>query len=229
MDPNQSLANKKLEVEIQLLEEQLSEKRKPKSISKLEIINSWIKRWSVTILTLVSIIGGVWGLILPIKSYYDERSKALKYTLNSQMVQLVNGLKTEEEVEESIMMLQYYEMNSLDILLFKLERAGSDTLLRNNISVAVNNIYKKNHPECIEPLASNALRHLRKSYVNKTIVESPFRALMNYIYVINELECDGSDQKKLIKALNPLYEAVPQSESFNAARRKLEKIINRTS
>lgn len=194
MDTNQKLTEEKLELEIEILKVQLEEKLTPPRKSWLIKTNEWIKKWSITILTLASVIGGIWGVIIPIKSYYEEQEKKLKYDLNTQMIELVNDLSgNKREREQAIMMLQYYEMNALDILIFRLENSSNE---KKAIAEAINNIYQiKGHQKEI-------LRVLfkRTNYLYDKIVESgdiKLGPVLALVFVLDELETTPKDQKAI--------------------------------
>lgn len=226
----EELVNRKLELEIETLEKQLEEEKK----TSLELFNEWIKRWSVTILTFTSIIGGVWGLIIPIKNYYDEQSRKLKYELNGQMVRFVDQLNNDSLQDQAIMMLQYYEMNAFDILAFRLERATNQNKLRLRpaIADAMNSIYLKGHHEVIDQLLELTGRTLRKVKTRaENINESKYRAFLSYVFVLNEIESNPKDSKKIQKEATLLLDEVPESkqEEYKPLTKALESLIDEKS
>lgn len=222
-----NLVDEKIRLEIQLLREQIDEK-KNQTIEMLSTrINNWIKKWSISILTLVSVVGGIWGVIIPIKNYFEEQERKLKYSLNSQMVSLVNDLSENEEREQAIMMLQYYEMNAYDILIFKLESAGSDLTLVQAISSAINSIYQKGHEdEVLDNLLSRLQNRLDRTVNQVDVNDATLSILLNYVTVLKELETLKDDRKRIVDFSLGLKNQVPKIKSFWLLRDMLDELCS---
>ena len=153
------------------LAEEMHVKPKPKPSKP-----SWpdrIKKWSGVILTIVSVIAAIWGVIVPINGFIEEKKTMLRYELNSQMIGLVEGLDSEnpEVAERSILLLSYYERNSLPILFYKLEHVSyfdSERLVINLIQT-ISHIYESNNDSkeaTVEMIEERVADLLLKAKVN---------------------------------------------------------------
>ena len=131
-----------------------------------------IKKSSGIILTVVSVVAAIWGVIVPINGFIEEKKTMLRYELNSQMIGLVEGLdKSDAEADRSILLLSYYERNSLPILFYKLEHVSyfdSERLVINLIQT-ISHIYESNSENkkaTIEMLEERVADLLLKAKVN---------------------------------------------------------------
>ncbi len=153
------------------LAEEMNVEPKPKP-SK----TSWpdrIKKWSGVILTIVSVIAAIWGVIVPINGFIEEKKTMLRYELNSQMIGLVEGLDSDIDAvaDRSILLLSYYERNSLPILFYKLEHVSSfdSERLVINLIQTISHIYessKDSKEATIEVIEERVADLLLKAKVN---------------------------------------------------------------
>lgn len=158
-----------------------------------------IKKWTSLILSIISVAAAIWGLLIPINSYIQERKKMLKYDLNNHMVELMPALDSTDPAvsDRSILLLSYYERNSLPILFYKLERSSyfHNQNLVNNITQVIANIYVTNKKETNELLKDNLAVQLDKLAKSKQIDNYIQFAIYNLFFVIEHLPLSKRDIK----------------------------------
>lgn len=125
----EQLQKEKLQGEIDILQARLAQEypdgKPPGFFDKLA---DFARKWSAFILGSVTLISAIFGVFVPLSEYLDESRKALEYDLNENMIGFVKDLDSDSAdlANRGIMMLSYYEMNSIPILLFYLEGSRND-------------------------------------------------------------------------------------------------------
>lgn len=135
----EQLEKEKIQAEINILEARLDKEfpdEKPEG--RLGKIAGFARKWSAFILGTVTLISAVFGVFVPLAEYLDERRNALKYDLNEIMISFVdNMMSTDPDTQNrGLMMLSYYEINSIPILLHflsKLDNSESRQKITENI------------------------------------------------------------------------------------------------
>lgn len=142
----EDLQKDKLVSEIKLLEARLKSDF-PATIKKrkADIVADFIKKWAAVILATATVISAILAIFFPLSSYLTEKKKALEYELNENMIEFVNDLNNDSLADRGVMMLSYYEANSIPILLFHLENCENDQKdFKNRIIVTLTKIYINN-------------------------------------------------------------------------------------
>lgn len=132
-----------------------------------------VKKSTGIILSIVSVVAAIWGVIVPINGFIEEKKSMLRYELNSQMIGLVQGLDSDIDAiaERSILLLSYYERNSLPILFYKLENVSYDNSPRLviNLIQTISHIYESSNDSkeaTIEMIEERVTDLLLKARVN---------------------------------------------------------------
>lgn len=139
------LEKEKLQAEIDILRARLHKEfpdEKPPGL--MDKLAGFANKWSSFILGAVALFSAVFGVFVPLAEYLDEQRRALEYDLNENMINFVDGLNSEDQsvARRSIMMLSYYETNSIPILLFFMEDSRNDQKeFRNKIIETISLIY----------------------------------------------------------------------------------------
>lgn len=213
------LEQKKKELEIQLLESQI----KPKS--KVDDTIEKLRKWVGLLLIMLSVPGTIWGIYLPIRSYWQAKEKEVKYSLSSPMVDLVTQLKSNKEGErdEALVMLAYYEMNSYDILHFILENhQGDSPELIEGIADVLNRIYKRGHSSVFDNLNSSLTLIVKNKLNGEDQVRNNKDILYRYAIVIKRLELNKKHSDKRRIVFNNLKSQVNGYEFMQSLIRYLE-------
>jgi hypothetical protein len=124
----EQLENEKLQAEIDILHARLAkefpEEKRQRWYDKLA---EFARKWAAFVLGTVTLISAIFGVFVPLAEYLEERRNALKYALNENMIGFVDDMMSgdTEKVNRGIMMLSYYEINSIPILLYSLSESES--------------------------------------------------------------------------------------------------------
>lgn len=160
-----------------------------------------VEDWKSILLAGIAVFAALWGFVIPIKNYFDEKNSALRYELNQNMISLMDSLSSTdlEAVDASVLLLSYYEENSLPMLFYKLERTKkkSNESLVNSIVQIIVNIYEKNGSEVLE-IIDDRLESQSRLF-SKSAVKDDFNlyALSNILDLIKSLPLDDCDKRKL--------------------------------
>lgn len=203
----EQLQKEKLQGEIDILHARLAaeypEEKAPGFFDKLA---DFASKWSAFILGSITLISAIFGVFVPLSEYLDASRRALSYDLNENMIGFVNDLSSDssELANRSIMMLSYYEMNSVPILLFYLEGSGNlQKPFRTKIIETIDLIYSKSRgdeiPELIIGNMQKNLNKLKELDINgeERINPNSLRVLYNYMDLIRGIKFSENDLKTI--------------------------------
>ncbi|WP_436516328.1 hypothetical protein [Ekhidna sp. To15] len=192
-----------LESENELL--RLEIESKSKRPSKTDRFTGFFKKWAGVIVTFFSLIGGLWGVFLPIKSYYEEKSKQLQYELNGSMISIVEGLYDKDPIKKNgaVVLLSYYEENALPILLHNLETSDET---ENEVITTVSKIYKRKSATVFNELTSVFGEFFRKEFQDDDL-KIQMRGLLNYSRLFSKLDLNEAHRNEL-KAIKDKLDSV---------------------
>lgn len=145
----EELEKKKIQTEIDHITA-LTEELKSKNTLNEQIAHNRIKRWMGSILSLISVIAAIIGIIIPLNNFLVESNNKLQYELNENMINLVDNLDSQSKLIQlrSMILLSYYEENSLKVLLFQLyQTSPEDKVMLYNIIDLIVEIFKVNNKE----------------------------------------------------------------------------------
>jgi len=201
----EQLQKEKLQSEIDILHARLA-KEYPDDDPPgfFDKIADFARKWTAFILGSVTLISAVFGVFVPLSEYLDESRRALQYDLNENMIGFVKDLNSDstELANRGIMMLSYYEMNSIPILLFYLEGSQNNQKeFRLKIIETIDLIYADSKSsEIIEMVLVRLENNLgRLKIINRNgkerINADVLRYVYNYIELLNGLRLDNNDYK----------------------------------
>ena len=198
----QDLEKEKVQAEIDILKARL-EKEFPdeKPPGRFDKVADFAQKWSAFVLGTVTLISAVFGIFLPLSEYLAEQKRALEYELNENMIGFVNDLQVDSLASRGVVMLSYYEENSLRILLFYLESSNIGNF-QNKIIETTNLIYLKRNSNVMEEVTyrlRNNFDLMRAEFIssgNKKINSTRQLAVRNYINLIKGLKLEPKDQEE---------------------------------
>lgn len=195
----ENLEKEKLRAEIDILNARLEteypdkEEKKEGWFSKASVHAG---RWSAILLGAVTLFSAIWGVFLPLSEYLGEQQRALEFQLNTNMIGFVDDLNSEDPTiaNRGVMMLSYYEENSIPILLFFLEGTQNDQEeFREKIIEAIALIYEDSSNDGIMEIIltkmENTFAEIKDGYKkNNGLIEAPKRrALLNYMELVSKM------------------------------------------
>lgn len=91
-------------------------------LNKKELRQNTIKNWTALILGFVTLIGGAVTLFIQIDSFLEQRRKALEFTINNELLELVNMLnsKVPGTKENAALLMANYKMDAVGLLVQQL-------------------------------------------------------------------------------------------------------------
>ncbi len=193
----EDLEKEKLEEEIKILRARIKNEfpeHKPKGW--FDKVSDFFRRWYSVVLAIIAVAGGFWGIFYPVKTFLNERQKAVQYDINENMINALEGLEKDDKIakENSIIILSYYDLNAIPILLNKyIESDYLDQDLQLEYMDAISMIYKRKNTEIIDRIIKKM--RINYSLFDKYISQNDWKynkASENLIKLIN-----------LIKYMNP--------------------------
>ncbi|MEJ2595787.1 MAG: hypothetical protein P8100_11840 [bacterium] len=204
----EQLEKDKLQAEIDILHARLlkefPEEKTPGWTDKLA---GFAQKWSAFILGTVTLISAVFGIFVPVSEYLAEQRRALQYDLNENMIGFVNDLTNDSLANRAVVMLSYYEVNSIPILLFYLETTTFyQNDFRTKLIETISMIYADTRNDEILDLIivkmDNTFQRIQDDFLNsegQEINGARRQAMLNYIHLINGMKLSHSDQKKVLR------------------------------
>jgi hypothetical protein len=203
----EQLQKEKLQGEIDILHARLaSEYPEEKTPGFFDKLAEFARKWSAFVLGSVTLISAIFGVFVPLSEYLDASRRALSYDLNENMIGFVNDLSSDsaELANRGIMMLSYYEMNSIPILLFYLEGSSNfQKPFRTKIIETIDLIYSRSSGGEIEELIvgnmQKNLQKLKEFDINgeSKINSNSLRILYNYMDLIKGIKFSDRDLEKI--------------------------------
>lgn len=173
------LEKEKLEIEIKLLKQNL-EKEKKEGLGTKNF-GEIIRKNIALILAVISVLGGVFGIILPVNQYFEEKKKEMIPILNKEIISLVGKLNSNSETtrQEATVMLNYYGLDAIPVLLLRLERSMNETeVLR--LILAIKNIHDHNDPGVLDEILYSFKVEFEKNYTIANSSEISYHKINNY-------------------------------------------------
>lgn len=206
MKNKQQLELQRLQAENDLLQMEIAEKsREP---SKSDKISAFFKKWSSVLIAVISVGGGFWGIFYPIKSYYNEKSKELQFSLNTSMIGIVENLSNRDPVKRnsSIVLLSYYEENAIPILLYHLEKSAK---IEDDLIITISRIYNRK-PKPTKTEIINTSKNFFRKESKKAGLPVNIIGLINYRRLLQKVDF----KKKHLAEVN-LIQSKQDSILFN--------------
>jgi hypothetical protein len=228
----QDLEKEKLQAEIDILNARLAtefplqDSNKTGFFAKVAI---HAKGWATFILGAVTLISAVWGVFVPLSEYLIEQRRALEYQLNENMIGFVDDLNSEDPniANRGVMMLSYYEVNSIPILMFFLEGSRNDQEeFRERIIGTISLIYEESREDIIfeqvQRKMESAFLQIVTDYKNAAM-DPPFgngiqsstrRVLLNYIDLLKGMNLRSGDKEDIERMYRDFKSEICQDENL---------------
>ncbi|MCV9386745.1 hypothetical protein [Reichenbachiella ulvae] len=212
----------KLKVELELLEAQKPEKEPQAPKRSIAV---WAQNSSKVILTLVSVIGGIWGLVIPINELVQQRQQEMEFRLDGVVLKAMGQLSTGDESEknQAILTLNYYGKDAIPILLFSLEeegRKGGDPEFVEILIQTIADIYYNLEES---KLRERVLNRILKGFLQVSSIElskedaddANIDAVTYYLLLIETLKLVDADEKlKVSEALEDFIHVCDETEDY---------------
>jgi hypothetical protein len=222
----QELEKEKLQAEIDILKARLAKEYPEITEEKpgwFERASNYAGKWSALILGAVTLISAIWGVFLPLSEYLVEQRKALEYELNENMIGFVDDLNSDSAAiaNRGVMMLSYYETNSIPILLFFLEGSRNEQeVFRDKIIETIGLIYEDSKASGIMDVIliklENSFAEIEKDYFDSTtgIDGADRRALFNYMDLVNGMNLRSGDKADIEDLYRGMKSKICMDENF---------------
>lgn len=209
----EDLEKQKLEIEIEILKQNLEKEKK--SANSKPNLGEIIRKNTVVILALISVLGGFIGIILPVNQYFEAKRKEMLPVLNNEIISLVDKLNDSSEIvqEEATVMLTYYGLNAIPVLLLRLERSSIDAETRRLIQ-AINSIHEEGNPGVLEEIFSSFMVEFKRNYQKTIMDEIPyFYRIYNYKELLINMDLSRKEKKELQTFMNKFEEEIPKAKN----------------
>ena len=218
----EQLEKEKIQAEINILEARLiKEFPEDKPAGRMDRLAEFASKWSTFILRSITLVSAIFGIFVPLSDYLAQQQKALEYELNENMIGFINDLNTDSLANRGVVMLSYYEVNSIPILLFYLETSGNEAIeFRAKLIETIGLIYADSrNREILDLIAGrlqNTFNHIKDDYTSKTEINPNRRlAMLNYLELVDEMKLVDRDHVKIKNLYTQLHEDICQTEGFS--------------
>ena len=178
--------------------------KKPKS--KLDIVADFLRKWYAVVIALFAVAGGFWGIFYPVKTYLEERQKAVKYTINENMIKALEDLESDNiSAKNSLIVLSYYDLNAIPILLNKyyvLDRDEDE--LRQEYIKTISLVYKRRNIGIVDRIIATTdknyqllLAYLDENHKNHWKHTLQPKYILNLVELTEDLDMEKGDKKKI--------------------------------
>lgn len=210
----EDLEKEKLQAEIDILKARLSkEYPDDKPRGRFDKLAGFARKWSAFILGTVTLISAIFGVFVPLAQYLEERRNALKYDLNENMIGFVDDMMSgnPDSVNRGIMMLSYYEINSVPILLYFLSKSDQRVEKQKMIE-NITWIHFDNPGNDIVEMVMGRMQYnfeklkIRDNDGDYFVDNAPQRAIFNYVDLLKELKLSGSECRMIDTKFNNILD-----------------------
>lgn len=217
------LEKEKLQVEVEILKVQLAKDLpdvKPKKW--FDKLADFARKWSALMLGTVTLISAIFGVFIPLSEYLDERRNALKYNLNENMIGFVDDMMSDDDetANRGIMMLSYYEINSIPILLYFLSRSESEESTKKIIENIHWIHFDNSNNTIVEMVMGRMQFNFEKLKVTTEegelrIDEEGQTAVQNYIDLIKVLQFTSNECRIITSNFNTILKKMDEDGFYN--------------
>ena len=215
------LEKEKLQAEIDILHARLKKEfPEDKPPGWGDMLAGFAQKWSAFILGTVTLISAVFGIFVPVSEYLAEQQRALQYDLNENMIGFVNDLNNDSLANRAIVMLSYYEVNSIPIMLFYLESSTYfQKEFRSKLIETIGMIYAETrNPEILDLIMvkmDNTFERIKDDFLGSQGQEiNPTRkqAMVNYLELIKGIKLGDADRDRLLELCGKMRSDMCQTE-----------------
>jgi len=222
----------KMETEMELLKLKLQKEQKEAKPSRLSTFFDRFHKWIALLVAIVSLGAGVWGLVIPAKNYFDERQKQVHYDLSKEMIGFANKLNDTSKAvrQDAVMLLSYYDLNSMPILLFKLETLDNDSeedeKLIANVIKSISLIYMRNHKAVTDEIIHYFRNIYKQSNSKEKWNRTKYSSLKNFGELINKIEFRKDDSRKISEMITYMKDDMAEKDEFRDRMTVFNNLLN---
>jgi len=203
----------KMQADIDLLKSQIS---KQQSEAKPSLVSMLFDRTNKTIpvlLAATSLLAAIWGLILPVKNYFNERQKQLRYELSREMLDLAHDLRNDSVLttrQDAVLLLSYYDLNSMPILLYQLENFSNSAQRKmvEHVIKSISLIYMRNEKE----VTSEIINYFTSLFKQTNTVDrwdaGKYNSLLNYGELVTKMSFRDRDRKRIAQMIQAMQSEI---------------------
>jgi hypothetical protein len=196
MADREELEKKKLQVEVDEIEQRIESERKRIEAENKSTTWERAKILATIGLTFISITIGIVTIWTKSATFLEQREKEQGFRLNKEMLDLVDQLNADKDYEQenAAILLSYFKKDAIPILLMNLRRTNRPEATIDSLKLIKGN--KKVKPnEVLDPLIKSA----KKVFSSKDVKsDKAIIAFRNYIMALGDL---GKEKEKDVTGL----------------------------
>jgi hypothetical protein len=209
----------KMELELESLKIKLDKERKDLKPSwGSKFFNQTTKTVSLGV-AFVSLLAGIWSLVIPARNYFNERQKQLHYNLSKEMIDLANNLRIDSASlqQESVLLLSYYDMNAMPILLYQLENFSNsiEKTMVDHVIKTISLVYMRNQKGVTNEIIYYFTNIFRQTDTERKWDERKYNSLLNYGELINKITFRDKDRRRILSMISQMQEDVAKESGLS--------------
>jgi len=215
----------KMEAELEVLRNQLSKQKSEVKPSDLTRFFNNSNKSIAVLIALTTLLAGIWGLIVPVRNYFNLRQQQMHYNLSKDMIDLSYDLKYDSTRQEAVLLLSYYDLNAMPILLYQLEYTSrfSSMSMVDDVIKSISLIYLRNQKEVTSEIIYYFTNLFKQAKPLKTLDQRKYNGLLNFGDLINKITFQQRDKERLDLMVESLL--AEMNEDQNVIK-NMEKFVN---
>lgn len=202
----------KKEFELLSLKNQIEKQKSEMKPSWTSVLFNQTTKSISLIVAIISMLAGIWGLVIPARNFFKDKQKEKHYELSREMVELANNLQSDSAKlqQEAVLLLSYYDLNSMPILLYQLENF-SNSFQKNMVDHVIKTIsliYMRNKSEVTSEIIYYFSNLFRQTDTEKKWDDLKYNSLLNYGELINKITFRDKDRKRILRMIEEMQEVI---------------------
>ena len=202
----------KMELEVQSIKNRLEKEKMEMKPSWISVIFNQSTKSISFIVAIVSMLAGVWGLVIPARQFFKDKQQEKQYELSATMVDLADQLKSEsaEEQRRAVLLLSYYDLNSMPILLYQLENFDNkiEATMVDHVIKTISIIYMRNQSQVTSEIIYYFSNLFKQTDTEGKWNPAKYNSLKNFGRLINNITFRDRDKARILKIVKEMQEVI---------------------
>lgn len=209
---NEEYENLKKEFELLSLKNQIEKQKNELKPSLASVLFNQATKSISLIVAIVSMLAGIWGLVIPARNFFKDKQKEKHYELSRDMVELANNLQSDSVKlqQEAVLLLSYYDLNSMPILLYQLENFSNSVQkdMVDHVIKSISLIYMRNKSEVTSEIIYYFSNLFRQTDTEKKWDDLKYNSLLNYAELVNKITFREKDKRRIVSLIEDMQEKI---------------------
>lgn len=226
---NEEYDNLKKELDLLSLKNQVEKQKREMKPSWATFLFNQTSKSITLIVAIVSMLAAIWGLVIPARNFFKDKQKEKHYELSREMVELANNLRSNSDTlqREAVLLLSYYDLNSMPILLYQLENLdhGSEIEKVDHVIKTISLIYMRNKSDVTSEVIYYFSNLFRQTDTKEKWDDLKYNSLLNYAELINKITFRDKDMKRINRLVDEMQEKIEMDSGLKEKMQGFNDLI----